>query len=76
MSHLDTAYKLGAAQAHQDFQTEVEKISGLEAPAPPQGTGQIIKSGPMPTPAPRTPPPSATNFGQGRQAGMPPATGR
>lgn len=73
MSHLDTAYKLGAAQAMQDFQAEVEKLALEATRPPPQGTGQIIKSGPMPVPAPRTPPPSATNFGQGRQAGIPPA---
>lgn len=73
MSHLNTAYKLGAAQAHRDFQAEVEKIGLASGPIPPQGTGQIIKQGPMPVPQPRTPPLSATNFGQGRQAGVPPA---
>jgi|MudIll2142460700_1097286.scaffolds.fasta_scaffold00078_2 hypothetical protein len=38
MSHLDTAYKLGAAQAMQDFQAEVEKLAAPPAPVtPPPG---------------------------------------
>jgi hypothetical protein len=34
MSHLDTAYKLGALQAYNDFAAEAEK-QALQATAPP-----------------------------------------
>lgn len=52
MSHLDTAYKLGAHQAMQDFQAEVEKIA---APPPPPPVAGPPAAGPPPR-APGTAP--------------------
>jgi hypothetical protein len=48
MSHLDTAFKLGAAQAQSDFQAELNKhAEGLVPGRPPagMGTGNTIGSG-------------------------------
>ena len=75
MSHLNTAYKLGAAQASNDFLAHVEKqAQGLEASAPPRiGGGTPIPA--PPTNIPRmTPPPKATQLptrGVGTRAPQP-----
>lgn len=50
MSHINTAYKLGAAQANAAFNAEMEKLS-LEASPPPQ----IGARPTIPPPAPRPP---------------------
>lgn len=49
MSHLDTAYKLGAAAAWEDFQREVEKQA--------QGAPPVAAGPAQPPPKPVTPPP-------------------
>jgi hypothetical protein len=66
VSHLDTAFKLGAAQAQQDFDAELKKVADLPdrppagmvppkgPPGPTIGTGKIIP-GPMKPPAPPAP---------------------
>lgn len=76
MSHLDTAYKLGAMRAIQDFQTEVEKSAqGLEATPPPRIGGAKTIPAPPPQTRPLTPPPSATALpGRGTGTRVPPAT--
>jgi hypothetical protein len=67
VSHLDTAFKLGAAQAQQDFDAELNKIADLPEQAPagkvpirPQGPPEkTIGPGPLvpkPAPAPKLPP--------------------
>lgn len=71
MSHLDTAYKLGAAAAWNDFQRELEK-QGLEATPPPNITGGQAPPVPVKPPAPtKTPPPVAPPLAP-RQPGVPP----
>jgi len=59
MSHLDTAFKIGAAQAQHDFQAELDKVAQGDL-RPPIPTPDIRPGQPQPGPAPRptpTPPP-------------------
>ena len=68
MSHLDTAYKLGALQAMEDFKVELAKHAGptgtvtpppSPTPTPVQpGVGKCIHNvkGPTPMPPPRPQP--------------------
>lgn len=76
MSHLDTAFKIGAAQAQQDFETEINKVAQGDL-RPPIPTPDIRPGQPQPGPAPRPAPPSTPklptpNPGLGpRQPGRP-----
>jgi hypothetical protein len=53
MSHLDTAYKLGALQAYNDFVTEVEKdaqtAGGVQASAAPNPVAAARRAAPVST---------------------------
>ena len=50
MSHLDTAFKLGAVQAEHDFGVELQKLGG--PPMAAGGGGGVVPPAPAPTPAP------------------------
>jgi len=74
MSHLDTAYKLGAAAAMEDFQAMAQKeAQGVAGTPPPQKTMPPPKAAPPPPafkPGQSTPPPAAPGVvNPGRDAG-------
>ena len=75
MSHIDTAYKLGALQAYNDFVAEAEK-QALQATPPPRiegGQAPIIPGKPVaPTKRPAPIGPDLPNKGTGTR--LPPAT--
>jgi hypothetical protein len=76
VSHLDTAFKIGAAQAQHDFQAELDKVAQGDM-RPPIPTPDIRPGQPQPGPAPRpmpapTPKLPIPNPGLGpRQPGRP-----
>lgn len=76
MSHLDTAYKLGAAAAWEDFQREVEK-QALEATPPPRIQGGQAAPVPVKPPMPsKQPAPSAPAMRPHVPGAPPPAPSR
>jgi len=76
MSHLDTAFKIGAAQAQYDFETELNKVAVGED-RPPIPTPDVKPGRPGPGIVPRpTPPKLPTDLPgtrlPGRSPGGPP----
>ena len=74
MSHLDTAFKIGAAQAQYDFQVELDKVAAgapgtpsmpirRPMPLPPEAPTPVpAPPKPVPGPGKVTPPPPPAPF--------------